>query len=251
VNQTLPLNEQLLKLEQLQELDLKISQLEQRKQELPLALGELDQKLATLQEMRNEKKTLQEAAEKSHKQIQAALQLHQERAEKATAKLEGVSNPQEFQAANKEIDQLKKFSDDLEKESIQVNEKLKAFESEMGKIQEEVEKIEAERAEKASAVGAEVGKFQAELNKMLEKRNEAITGLDRRILSRYDRVRKARAGVGIVPAIEGNCTGCNMMIPPQLYNVIQQGQELKDCPSCQRILFVPQQRKETSAAEIE
>ena len=33
------------------------------------------------------------------------------------------------------------------------------------------------------------------------------------------------------------CQGCNMNIPPQMYNELQRGISLKYCPSCERIIY--------------
>ena len=44
-------------------------------------------------------------------------------------------------------------------------------------------------------------------------------------------------GIGLVSVIEGNCQGCNMKLPPQLYNVLQRGNSIEQCPSCLRIIF--------------
>jgi len=43
--------------------------------------------------------------------------------------------------------------------------------------------------------------------------------------------------VGLVAVIEGSCSGCNMKLPPQLYNILQRVESVEQCPSCQRIIY--------------
>jgi hypothetical protein len=43
--------------------------------------------------------------------------------------------------------------------------------------------------------------------------------------------------LAVVSVRNGTCQGCNMNIPPQLYNVLQRGQTIETCPSCHRIIY--------------
>ena len=46
-----------------------------------------------------------------------------------------------------------------------------------------------------------------------------------------------RRGLAVVSVRNGTCQGCNMNIPPQLYNVLQRGVTVETCPSCHRIIY--------------
>jgi uncharacterized protein len=50
-----------------------------------------------------------------------------------------------------------------------------------------------------------------------------------------------RAGVAIVEARNGTCLGCNMQLPPQMFNSLFRTQEIQSCPHCNRLLFVEKQ----------
>ena len=66
---------------------------------------------------------------------------------------------------------------------------------------------------------------------------EFTQGVEVRLLNQYERIRGARAGLGITAAVGGRCRACNMMVPPQLFNELQRGSALHSCPSCNRILY--------------
>jgi predicted nucleic acid-binding Zn-ribbon protein len=40
-----------------------------------------------------------------------------------------------------------------------------------------------------------------------------------------------------VPAVNSICNGCNVNIPPQMYNELQRCKSVKLCPNCQRIIY--------------
>ena len=58
---------------------------------------------------------------------------------------------------------------------------------------------------------------------------------------RYEKVRKARRGIGIAEALEGRCSVCNMAMRPQFFQDLKRGDQVMSCESCLRILyFLPQ-----------
>ena len=81
--------------------------------------------------------------------------------------------------------------------------------------------------------------YKTDIDSLLAERAQFCSQVDQKILVQYDRVRGARGGIGIVPAVAGRCKGCNMMVPAQLYNEVQRALTLHSCPSCHRLLFVP------------
>ena len=67
------------------------------------------------------------------------------------------------------------------------------------------------------------------------------------VLKRYGNIRMRR-GLAVVSVRNGTCQGCNMNIPPQLYNVLQRGQTVETCPSCHRIIYWEEIMKDDPAA---
>jgi predicted nucleic acid-binding Zn-ribbon protein len=236
---TKTIKEQMRNLEQLQELDLKIQNLKKSQGELPLVLKSLDDAMAKVQNNINLKKNTIVDLEKIKGQTSAALDLNRDRLARSTGRLEGVQNTQEFQAINKEVDQLKKLAVNLEEQSKKTNTDMDNLQKELTVLDEEYLKLKTERDAQASQVTGQSTKFDTEISTLVGERTQFTSLIDKRVLSQYDRIRGARGGLGIVPAIAGRCKGCNMVVPPQLYNEIQRGNDVHQCPSCHRILFIP------------
>ena len=239
MSQQLPLSQQLKALEQLQELDLKIDQLKKSKGALPLTLKTLDTSLQKARSAADLKKNALNEFDKAQRQTKAAIELGRDRLTRSNSRLEGVKNSQEFQAINKEIEQLKKMSTSLEEQLKKGDQDADAVRKEQDLLNSEVEKLQKERDAQNSLLSAEEGKLDGEINQLTQERAQFTSQVDRRTLATYDRVRVARNGLGIVPASGGRCKGCNMVVPPQLYNEVCRGCAVHSCPSCHRILFVP------------
>jgi predicted nucleic acid-binding Zn-ribbon protein len=46
-----------------------------------------------------------------------------------------------------------------------------------------------------------------------------------------------KGGIAISQVVNATCSGCNMNIPPQMYNELQKRDSLKFCPNCERIIY--------------
>ncbi len=71
-----------------------------------------------------------------------------------------------------------------------------------------------------------------------KKKFEALVpGLKPDLLRRYEMIKGRRNGIAVVSARNSICSGCNMNLPPQLYNELQRSEELICCPNCNRIIY--------------
>ena len=61
--------------------------------------------------------------------------------------------------------------------------------------------------------------------------------IDEALLQRFTRVKAGQAdGRALVPVHNATCRGCNVNIPPQMYNELHRGDSLRHCPNCQRLV---------------
>lgn len=235
----LPLEDQFKALEQLQELDLKIDRLRKSKSLLPAALKGLDESVSKINTTYEAEKNAAAEIEKSLKHTRAALELNQDRIARANTKLEAVQNTQEFQAATKEIEQLKKLNGTLEEQAKKLDSDVSEANKKLAALESELEKNRSERASQAGSLSEQGTKLSADISALISERARYVQRIEPRLLTQYDRIRSARGGLGIAPTVSGRCTGCNMVVPPQLYNQVQRCDAVQFCPSCHRIIFVP------------
>lgn len=231
----------LTKLEQVQEIDLQINAIQKKKSEFPQRLSGFDAEIKTHSDKYNEKKKLVDDLERGKRQQLGALELNEERAKRSQEKLELIKTNQEFQALQKEIESLKKNSAVIQENANKADAELQKHDKEMKEHESALAAAKAKRDAEAAKVSQEGSGFDTELSRLNGLRLKAIEGIEKRYLQAYDRVRQGRNGVGIAPAVAGSCRGCNMRIPPQIYNELQRGTEMFTCPSCRRILIYKDQ----------
>src|ERR1700730_14631320 len=105
---------------------------------------------------------------------------------------------------------------------------VKAAELELKAEMAEIEKEKAAARERT----AEDGKLLAEWN---GKRSQTRAGVNEDLLRQYERVAKFR-GSGLAEVRDQKCMGCQVMLRPQTYNEVRNGQ-IVVCESCQRVLY--------------
>jgi len=232
--------DQLRNLASLQEVDLQIEQLKKKKAAMPVALKALETEALKLQTEAAKKQAAAAELKKLLAQVQAGLDMNQDRLVRSSQKLDAVKTTQEFQAANREVEQIKRSTFALEEQKKKLSSEIETAEKAIEPVTEQLKALQDKLATEAATMQSEIGTVEVEMSKLMESRKPHLEGIEVRILSQYDRVRMARGGLGLSPASGGRCAACNMVIAPQIFNELQRGTTLHTCTSCFRILFLPQ-----------
>lgn len=174
--------------------------------------------------------------EKERRALEGNAQDYAAKLAKIQAQQASVTNQKEYEAYLREADALKKHKNHFEEEVLRSMEMLEthlktraaateAVAQSREAVQGEVVALEARIAELDAAIAEEEG-----------ARTSLIANIPKNMLRVYDQIR-SRRGRAVVGVTGGVCAGCNMNLPPQLYNVIQRLTSVEQCPGCQRFLF--------------
>ena len=71
----------------------------------------------------------------------------------------------------------------------------------------------------------------------MEGRKNIVKDINRQIIGIYERVRKGKGGLVVVPVRKKSCGGCFKQIPPQRIQEIRRGDRIFACESCGRIVI--------------
>ena len=112
--------------------------------------------------------------------------------------------------------------DAREKEVQAAEAELKAETAEIEKEKEEARKVTAEDQKKLSEWNA--------------KRDALRRAISEDILRQYERVAKFR-GSGLAEVRDHKCMGCQVMLRPQTYNEVRNGEKVMVCESCSRVYY--------------
>ena len=232
------MQEQMELLKELQEIDQELNKVGQSRKELETERSALNADVERVQGMVDSLAADGEALREQRRELTQALVLEQENVKKAESRLPTIKTQKEYVAVLKEIDTAKKMNKDIE-------DKIRAKDGEIEVLSREQEEKEAElaslkekvdsRQEEIAAVLAEYAQTEEEKG---SQRDPLLKGLPAPLRKRYQLLFERRGGMAVVEARNGACLGCNMHLPPQLFNSLFQTQEIQSCPHCNRLLFV-------------
>ncbi|MBI4529029.1 MAG: hypothetical protein HY695_34970 [Deltaproteobacteria bacterium] len=198
--------------------------------------GEIQTKRAEIELFRGnwaEKDRLRQGKEK----------LLQEEGRKTTDKrmrMTRIKNIKELQALQREIDQMKQSNSQLEEELIKLMEETEMSFASLQEKEQELARLEQEWTEKRAEIHSQLTGIEGELAEAAATRRQVAAKLDENLIERYELIFSRRGGTAVVEVSEGICQGCHMNIPYQLLNEILKSDKLIFCPSCHRILYLPE-----------
>lgn len=201
-----------------------------------------------LESLEEEKRTLQEAVEagsvevadwrKQYREQEAESKVLLNRISKSREKLHQVKTNKEYTSSLKEIDELKHQHSKLEDAMLECLDRIEEAESSLKERREEMESQTADLDEAAEALQQEIARTREAAESLNAQAGAVAEKVPADLMKVYQRVKSQQArGVAVARVAGAVCQGCNMNIPPQLYNEVQRRDQLYFCPNCQRIIY--------------
>ena len=228
-------------LEQLQEIDLQVDVMKTAQNSLQT---DMDGIARALDDAREGLASLQSRAaqlEKDKIELEASHAAEIVNIQRSETNMKEIKTNKEYQAVGREISAARKQVTELEDQVLQKITQFDELNNEIAAVQATLAELEQNTEQRRSEKQGEIDKVQKDID-VDSRRREVITKeLPASLLKRYKSLREQRRGQAVVVARDGYCMGCNMHLPPQLYNNLFKCEELITCPHCQRMLILKQQ----------
>jgi len=225
-------------LRELQGLDQELNEVRQKRQKLETELAVLGGDMERVQGMVESLTVDLDRLQAERRELAQALDQEQENVKKAEGRLPSIKTQKEYVAVLKEIDTAKKMNKELQ-------ERIQAKDGELASLGQDLEEKQAELAAASEKVAArrgeiegELSTYDADLEAQSGQRDALLKQVPLPVQKRYQMLLERRAGLAVVEARKGTCLGCNMHLPPQLFNSLFTSSEIQTCPHCNRMLFV-------------
>ena len=235
-------------LEELQSIDLTIDEKKALQAELNAGVLKLEQSLASAQVSLAEHQAQMAELRNERAGLDVALHTEQENIKRSETNMKEIRTNKEFQAIGREITAARKQVSDLEEQQLQLETRCEELQVTIDACQAELntlaDSVQNNNTENKKAIDS----LQATIDEATTKRDTIIKELASSRGRRYTQLRDQRNGRALAEARDGSCVGCNMQLPPQLYNMLFRGDEMHFCPHCQRILVLKTEQPAEEAA---
>jgi uncharacterized protein len=235
--ETLDLKSQIDNLIRLQTIDSEIYALNREKEAKPeqikayeaafeakkQALAVLEKTLLDLQKLRKDRELELAAKEEEGKKLQGQLY--------------SLKTNKEYQTMLHQIQGAKADASVIEDKILEVFDKADKAKKEVDAEKERLKGEEKVFLEQKKKTEDRIKEIDDRLAQLEAQRSQTAPDIDPKILSQYERIMKNREGLGICGVKNNSCQGCNMLVPPQVINLIKMYERLITCEVCNRILY--------------
>ena len=233
-----PLLEELKKLVNLQAVDSEIFKLEEELDTLPDSNDALEEQIV---EKENKIKELKNAIDIQVDEKEKRDEIYKKGEEKLktiTGKQSAIRNKEEYNALLREIDNIKRFNRDLSDEINEISKEIEAKTEELNVTDEQFSR-EIEGFKKQIAINTKrMDELDKTIDKLYDEREKLSKNIRPAVYNKYQRIIETSPnGKAIAMAEHRVCLGCNMTLPPELYNMVLRAVRIEVCPNCQCILI--------------
>ncbi|MBI4484130.1 MAG: hypothetical protein HY652_14740 [Acidobacteria bacterium] len=231
------MNPHLEALIRLQEIDLRILELNRQASEFPQKIVALQQELGHRQVDALALKEQLESSQKERRKLEGEADLLRPRLSKYKDQLMEVKTNKEYQAVLKEIEGCKE--EITQKEDIildhmerveRLEREIKILEATYRQEEEQVRRQENDYKKSSAAI-------QVEIEQLATRKADLERFISQDLLERYKTLAQLRRGIALAEARDESCTVCHVKLRPQVFNDVRRNDQILSCESCNRILY--------------
>jgi predicted nucleic acid-binding Zn-ribbon protein len=228
-------------LEQLQEIDLQVDVMKTAQNNLQTDMNGIDQALDDAREGLSALQARSTQLEKEKLELESGHAAELVNIQRSETNMKEIKTNKEYQAVGREIAAARKQVAELEDQVLQKITQLDELNIEIATVTTTLAELEQNTEQRRNEKQSEIDKVQQDIDVDSLRRQVITKELPANVIKRYDSLRSQRRGQAVAVARDGYCLGCNMHLPPQLYNNLFKYEELITCPHCQRMLILKHQ----------
>ncbi|MCK4362635.1 MAG: hypothetical protein KAW13_05075, partial [Dehalococcoidia bacterium] len=224
---------------ELQEVDLEIDVKREALSEVMGRLGQsevLDQARLSLS---GDEERLAEL-ELSQRELEREVEDLRAKATASEEKLYGgtVKNPKELARLQEQVVNLQRKMRERDDKTLDIMSQVDTMQQKVSLKRGEVAKIEEDWQAEQASLSQQQAELGAALSTLEQKGKDLAARLDASSLELYQALRRKRQGRAVAKVEQGMCQGCRIALPMSELQRARIGQELVQCSSCERILYV-------------
>jgi predicted nucleic acid-binding Zn-ribbon protein len=233
------MDNQFVRLMELQRLDEQLRALHIEQQQLPQQLQPYETACVAAQQALSQLQESIALSERQRRTLERELESLQAHLAKTQSKLHDVKTNKEYSAVLAEIDTGKQRITALEDHVLDLMEHTEQYHRD---YHDHEQRLQAARDE-LDRQGRRIQHDQEALAKRIAvgetKRQQLVNNLEVQLYVLYQRLAALRNGQAVVYIHDGTCGGCYLKVQPQLVSEIRRQEKLIACPHCQRMLLWP------------
>ncbi|MCB1195109.1 hypothetical protein KDK77_02895 [bacterium] len=231
---------EIIKLQEVQEIDLRIFSLKKLQKELPANLhgmqADVKNKMNAVQALNNELKDI-----KAHqKNLEVEIQSLKDTVKKYKNQLLQLKSNEQYKALLSEIDRAEEKCSQIEDTVLAAMMSADEKQKDIRIAEDALKQSELTLREQENSIKQEIERVDEEIKKISDMRAVCAKDIDEGALRLYERIMKNKGETkAVVAVIDNTCQGCFMKLPPNDVLEVRKSHKIQTCENCARILFWP------------
>lgn len=233
------MKEQIKVLVKLQHLDTETVRIKSTLNDVSKKLEDLDSSLKEIEQTIKDQESVLNELTKEYRDYESDVKMNLGKNIKSQERLRSVKTNKEYQSMLKEIEDVNSKNSSIEDKMIECLERMDQTEEIIAKKKDEYllfsDRIKSEKEN----IEREAGINKKKLDELDMDRKNVSGLIDSQLFKKYLVIREQQqGGLAVVPVKDAVCHGCNVNLPPQLYNELFRYDSLKFCPNCHRVIYL-------------
>jgi predicted nucleic acid-binding Zn-ribbon protein len=230
------MKEQIKLLAELQRHDARIQELDGMKKVWPQKLEALKGDLQKVEALLARERLQLDETESWRRQQEDEAKVQEAELLRAKQKSSLVKNAKEMMANERELQTTRKLAQEREEEVLKLVGAVETAKKSIEQHEADFNALQSHVATEEETARVKMAEIDAQIAEERKLREVAAARVQPAVLKKYSSI-KMRRGLAVVPVKNGTCQGCNMNIPPQLFNILQRGNTIEVCGTCNRIIY--------------
>jgi uncharacterized protein len=230
------IREQIPFLEELSAIDVEIRRLDEQLDKQRKGLTGMQSEVKTLEDrLKGDRETLT-AMERTRGDLMTEVRQMSQQIDRSREKLGRSRNEREQNAAQREIEELRKLLRDREEELERLNGAADAARVAIEDADGKRATIAGDLEGSHEGITTSIDSLTTERAARAEVRAKVVAKLPVALYRRYESIRTRRP-IAIARTYDGTCMGCQIAVPPMMFQKMRRQEEFEQCPQCRRILY--------------
>ncbi|HEX9102916.1 MAG TPA: C4-type zinc ribbon domain-containing protein [Polyangia bacterium] len=206
------------------------------KKSFPAKLETMNADVRRVEQMLERERAQLGETESWRKRQEDEMKSEEERAVAAKQRSAAVKNAKEYMASERELQATRKSAQERQEEVAKLVEAVATARKSIEQHEADFNALKEHVATEEKAAQEKIAEFDGQIAEERKLRAVAAARVRPDVLKKYSAIRMRR-GLAMAPVKNGTCQGCNMNIPPQLFNQLQRGDSIELCGNCNRIIY--------------
>ncbi len=220
----------------LQEIDDQLGELERSRIYLPEMIQTLEKEIEELNLAIVTNDKILEESQREQRMLELEIETDKGELDKFQKQMRVIKTNKEYDALTAEIDGKKQNIADKEEKILALMSAADEAREKSAELKSMLAEVRTRNTTQLEGLREQESTLQAKIEDKIGQRNALIKDINRKVVGDYERIRKGKGGMAVVPIRKRACSGCFKQIPPQRIQEIRRGDRIFACDSCGRIL---------------